>query len=327
MSKSLSLILREGLSGQFHDTLADYLYGESLFNGDLVCGAQLWEKIYNLETYYVPKEEIKTIHMASLQLRDILKDYRTFVDLAPGTRHAIGDKTLPFLKKSGFFKKYIAMDSSKAFLKESCQVIKKAHPEISILLREKNIFSSGLRLQDLGPVFGFLSGGTIGNLDPIRVFRILKMWKESIAKESSILITQDSTQDKDKLLKAYGGQVNSDFALNVFYRIQRDLSLPHFAPTAFRYLAEWNPKILAVEMFGIATKRQDIEIDDILYTIEKDFPIPIVRSYKLPPEIFLDKAHQAGFEPVKSFHTPDSGVYMHLLRKPRAVGGVISSAA
>lgn len=319
------MTLSETLQEVFQEkgvTLAKFLYDSSTHARDFVKGAMLWEKLSRAKSYYIPLEEVDLIQKIAPLIPSFVKDIDAFIDLGPGGVWAVKNKTLPFLKYFSSSLNYYPVDISEKFITTAAKTIFAFHKTIQIKPSLADIYNYTFCSEE-GQNLVFLSGATIGNLEvdfqngkQCELSLQLKNVQRNFSDGSYFLITQDTTHSKRKLNQSYANKECEALIMNVFYRIKRDLHLQDFDPTDFFYKAVWNPHIYAMEMFGIATKTQQIIIDNCPYTIPKDFPVPIARSYKLPSEMFLSKTTQAGFEHVQSFNNKGSGIYLHLLRKP-----------
>jgi uncharacterized SAM-dependent methyltransferase len=310
------------LSFEVGETLREFLYDTPQTITDRVNGASLWKRIYELPNYYIPREEVGLIAKISYKLADHMgKATRTLYDLGPGTRESVLAKTGALIKAFSLLERYVAIDVCDRFLEESQEAARSLGPSLWSRGVNGDIYDFTVdKIIGNNNVF-FLSGSTVSALGHNFINakddlgRVFEKWIDRIFYENYFLITQDATNDEGKLLKAYVNKESRDFALNVFYRIKRDLGLVDFDPEAFEYDARWNSEIYAMEMLGVATRTQTVVIDNQKYTISQGFEVPLARSYKLPPDMFLETARAAGFSHVESFNTEGSGVYLHLLQK------------
>ena len=135
-----------------------------------------------------------------------------------------------------------------------------------------------------------------------------------MAPDGRLIVGLDAYQDEDSLSRAYDTQAVSDFILNIFHRIHRDLALELFDPDAFTYKFEWVPSDYCVKHKAISTKNQLFKLDNTPIILDEGEEFHIMSSFKYPYEFFQSMAIQAGLVPLDYFIDNRQRMAIHVFK-------------
>ena len=174
--------------------------------------------IKNCSDYYLCKDEIEVINKNTDKLEKYLDNVTDILEIGPGSKHAVNNKTLPILQSAKNLKRYHALDYSKNYLKEACNVIQTKLPNLKIIPIKADLMNFGkLKLISEGPKAVLSFGCTLCNFSIANQTQIIKEFSTLLNKKDVLILTIDNNQNKESLLKAYDNQYFYDFVMASLY--------------------------------------------------------------------------------------------------------------
>jgi uncharacterized SAM-dependent methyltransferase len=318
-------------SGKETGHLNAYAFNEPnpYISNDPVRGGEHWTNMISRHlAYYLITKEAEVVEELAPLIGSYLPEGLASGDLGPGEEKAQRSKTLPlnqFLRNSVAF---AGVDVNSVFSKTAAELVEKETgiPAKAIvgdfLSEDLNIFP------EQRAVFS-LFGGLLCNFgrDVSKPAEdILKETFNSLAKNFKVgdylVITQDTNDIKESLLKAYSHPDMALYILSVLHKMKRDLPTENFDPDAFEFVPRWNEEEHLLSL-NIRLKEnrnpQSFKINGNAFTIGHGREFSIVNSYKFPPDFFVKAAEAAGFVSEKLFELDGNPIATHIFQyKPRA---------
>lgn len=295
--------------------LGAYLYSTPLTKDDNVRGEEYYRKvIYEEPDYYLYQDEMVLIKAVANQLSAHVPTQATVVEFGPGTQKAFVGKTLPFLKAIPQLHQYIAIDLCEKYLLDSAEIIKNELPQVEVQTQQKDFFNQIYLLEDYTSPVVFFKGSTISNLSQEQCINFLRTIPQFLTPDGLLIVGLDANQDENSLKSAYDTKAVSDFILNIFHRIHRDLPIKEFDPNAFTYKYEWIPNLHCVKHKAISTKKQHFKLDNTPIILEQKEEFHIMSSFKYPVEFFQSMAIQASLVPVDYFVDSYQRMAIHVFK-------------
>lgn len=209
-------------------------------------GSKLFEAITELDEYYPTRTEatIFATHLAAM--RAALGSGAILIDLGAGNC-AKAASLFPVLEP----RRYVAIDVSVEFLRESLARLQRENPALEIVGLGQD-FSSGLDLppvllEDARPLF-FYPGSSIGNFTRDEAFAFLRRI-HARAGGGSLLIGVDLVKSKAVLEAAYDDAlgVTAAFNLNALRHLNAAIG-SDFEPRQWRHVALYDAAASRIEM-------------------------------------------------------------------------------
>lgn len=270
-------------------------------------GSRLFEAITELPEYYPTRTEATIFieHMPAIG-QALGKDF-TLIDLGCGNCAKAGRLfhagTLPA--------RYVAVDISVDFLRESLQHLKRELPEIEMIGVGAD-FTHELQLPDDLPLerrMFFYPGSSIGNFSPTEAGRFLRQLTSRMDASGGLLIGIDLIKDDALLSAAYDDELGVTAAFNrnllrhVNARLNADFSIGDWKHVAFFNAAE-----ARVEMHLEARRAVDASWPDDTGHCRRHFAaeerIHTENSYKYSPDSFRRLLREAGFSDIRMWTDP-----------------------
>jgi dimethylhistidine N-methyltransferase len=240
-------------------------------------GSQLFEAITKLPEYYPTRVEHEILERYSAQLAQLVGSGSTLVEFGSGS----SAKT-PILLRALRSSRYVAVDISASFLRESLDRIASTFPDLEVVGVEADFSAKlDLELETSGPIVGFFPGSTIGNWEPEAAVDILRAMRGTLGDGGRLVLGVDRRKDVSTLVRAYNDRqgVTARFNLNLLDRINRELR--GTIPTArFEHIAQWNERHGRIEMHLRATQDMAFEIEGTTFWMKADQRIHTENSYK-----------------------------------------------
>ena len=197
--------------------------------------------IKHCKDYYLCKDETETIDKSLDQFSKYLSEITDIIEIGPGSVHAVKNKTLPILNCSKNLQRYHAIDHSKNYLEEACGFIEKELPDIDVLRIEADLTQVGeIKLNSIneGNAALLFLGSTLGNFKVFQQNNIIQQFYNLLNSNDKLIITIDTNQDEESLLKAYNNLYFYDFVMG---------SLKYYArinPEFKKYLTSFEAKVV-----------------------------------------------------------------------------------
>lgn len=266
-------------------------------------GSDLFEKITQLEEYYLTHTEIPLIKKASESLRLSMED-ADIVEFGSGdcTKISLLLEALPSHAINTIC--YIPFDVSKDAIEKSANNLLNTYPEISIKGIVADFMTQLNEIQTRSPTLYCFLGSTIGNLSMQQAKRFLSQISSIMNPDDTLLVGFDMVKDKTILERAYNDsqQVTEAFNKNILSvinsRIGTDFNLDDF-----NHLAFYNDKKHRIEMHLQAKKQILVHCQSHPEPIhiQKNERILTEHSYKFTDDHIQDLASHAGLDIHKVF--------------------------
>lgn len=291
---------------------------------DKANGSYYWSDfIRNSKHYYIFSEEVELIQNKAVSLASLLPYNPDIIDLGPGSRTAVRNKTFPVLEALKTFSSYYSVDISERFANNACEVVKqhfnpkKGNYFTHDFLREKMPFQSGLK-NPVMVLFGGLLANTplnIGLLKPANTLEgYFEQLRQNFDNTSYLVITQDTNDEIKKLTAAYTHPSLTSYILSLLYRMKNELPMKNFHPENFDFKPLWEPQKSLLSLNAVSLKQQRFQLGHKQFTVEKDEVFPLVNCFKFKMQDFIGYAESAGWAHVDSLIYKNSDIVMHVFK-------------
>lgn len=259
-------------------------------------GSRLFDAITELDEYYPTRTEagILSAHGASIAAAVLRHagERPALVDLGAGNGRKAA-RLFAALEP----RRYVAVDISVDFLRESLEGLQREHPDIDMVGVGLD-FSARLRLPEIlrdGPAVVFYPGSSIGNFAPEAACRLLREARET-ASDGALLIGVDRVKPAAVLEAAYDDAlgVTAAFDLNLLRRLNRLLGAD-FDVRRWRHVACYDAQASRIEMHLEAREDQTVRWAGGERTFLRGERIHTEDSYKWTVEGFDALLREAGF--------------------------------
>lgn len=212
-------------------------------------GSHLFDAITELDEYDLRRTEAEILDQQgdaiAAALRAALPPQPSLIDLGAGSC-AKGERLFALCDPG----RYVAVDISVDFLRQSLACLQRAHPQRELIGVGLD-FSSELVLPEALTAPGslvFYPGSSIGNFMPEAALRLLRQAR-TLSRDGALLIGVDLVKPVAELEAAYDDAlgVTAAFNLNLLRRLNRLLGAD-FEPRHWQHLACWNEAEQRVEM-------------------------------------------------------------------------------
>lgn len=259
-------------------------------------GSRLFDAITELPEYYPTRTEALVMQRHQAAIADVLGRGQTLVDLGAGNCAKAGRLFGP-LQPS----RYVAVDISVDFLRQSLQCLQREYPQMDMLGVGCD-FSQQLVLPaeaGTGPRVVFYPGSSIGNFTPGQAVTFLQQ-AHAQTQGGSLLIGVDLVKDSSWLEPAYDDAlgVTAAFNLNVLRHINRLLGAD-FELRQWRHVALFNHEASRIEMHLEARSPQRVSWDGGERRFEAGERIHTENSYKYTVPAFEALLTASGFNAVR----------------------------
>lgn len=270
-------------------------------------GSRLFETITELPEYYPTRTEAAIFSEHLPAIRHALGHDFTLIDLGCGSCAKAGK-----LFHAGVLPaRYVAVDISVDFLRDSLQNLKRELPTIDMIGLGLD-FTGEFRLPDDLPLqkrMFFYPGSSIGNFSPPEASRFLQQLAGQMDASGGLLIGVDLIKDKIVLEAAYDDAlgVTAAFNRNLLRHVNAQLGAD-FAIGDWKHVAFFNEAELRIEMHLEAQRELDVRWPDENRSSIRHFAagerIHTENSYKYSPEKFTALLTGAGFTDIRMWTDP-----------------------
>lgn len=251
-------------------------------------GSELFDKICNLEEYYLTRTEIKILNDNIKEITSFLGKDITLIEPGSGNSR----KTRLLFDNLPDIKVYVPVDISRSYLEMSAGNIQKAYPWLKLFPVCADF--THLHKLDLPYSFSkrriiFYPGSTIGNFTPGEASDFLKKLSSLIGHNGGLLIGVDLKKDKQLLQRAYNDSkgITAEFNLNILNRINKEYGAD-FNLKLFRHKAVYNESAGRIEMYLISLVEQGVNVCDSYFVFNRNERILTEYSHKYSIEEFED---------------------------------------
>lgn len=274
-------------------------------------GSVLFDRICDHPDYYPMRGETALLPDAAREAAGLVGPGATIVEYGSGASR----KTRTLLDALDRPARYVAIDISRDFLEASVRRLATDYPGIAMIPVCAD-FSKPIRLpfEDDGPVLGYFSGTSIGNLAPAQARAFLARARETL-RASRFLVGTDPTQDEDRLRRAYGacGGLMPALHLNMLTRLKRELGA-EIEEDAFRHEVRILREPFRVEAHLVAARASTWRLGERRFAFEAGESVRTDTSHKYAPDAFRALAAEAGWTPERVWLHPEGAFGLHLLR-------------
>lgn len=250
--------VKEGLSKNPKKLSSRYFYDEK--------GDALFQKIMELEEYYLPKKEMEIIHSQSENMAEYISQQSNqleIVELGAGdgrkTRHLLGH-FFPFFESLD----YTALDISKNVLKINEKHIRNHSPELNYKSVAGDYFETYNELQKSQKRrLVLFPGANIGNYPQKEAVDFFNFVRANLSSDEFFLVAFDLVKHPRKIIKAYDDSagVTKAFNLNLLERINRELG-GDFNVSKFDHYPFYNPQNGITSSHIISLEKQVVTLCD-----------------------------------------------------------------
>jgi dimethylhistidine N-methyltransferase len=270
-------------------------------------GSRLFEAITELPEYYPTRTEAAIFREHMPGIRQALGTDFTLIDLGCGSCEKAGR----LFHAGALPARYLAVDISVEFLRESLQHLQRELPAIDMTGIGLD-FTHELRLpDDLAPQrrMFFYPGSSIGNFSPPEASRFLRRLADLMDASGGLLIGVDLIKEKSLLDAAYDDAlgVTAAFNRNLLRHVNARLDAD-FAIGDWRHVAFFNAADSRIEMHLEARRDLDASWPDDAGRRVRHFAagerIHTENSYKYSPDGFRALLIEAGFTDIEMWTDP-----------------------
>lgn len=209
----------------------------------------------NNEDYYLFNDEVSLIGNNKDKLSKYLENVNDIIEVGPGSSYAVEHKTIPILTSALQLKNYHAIDYSKNYLVDICNIIKERMPSLKINTSESDIMQKyPITLNALinNKKAIMLLGSTLGNFNDFQQSYIVKQLSNLIDCNDIFILTVDMNQDPVSLIKAYSNTHTHQFIKEFLLYFSRINSSFTKYLNSFEIKINWDEFNKLVDIFLIA---------------------------------------------------------------------------
>ena len=277
-------------------------------------GSKLFDRICELEEYYLTRTEISVMQTHIGAMVDALGERCALVEYGSGSSR----KTRILLDHLVDPVAYVPVDIARSHLEASAAQLREEYPEIPIIPVCAD-YTSHVELPEVPAaadnIVVYFPGSTIGNMDHARATEFLERIAALTGRHGGLLVGVDLEKDRGVLEAAYNDRkgVSAAFNKNVLRRANCELGMD-FNLSQFKHRATYNEREHRIESHLVSLCKQDVEVDGIPVHFGVNETIHTENSYKYSLERFATLAGDAGFA-VEQVWTDDRDYFsVQLLR-------------
>lgn len=271
-------------------------------------GSELFEEITELVEYYPTRTETRLLTELAPELADESDAVHSLIELGSGSSR----KTRVLLDALGSLRRYVPVDISDEFLRETAGRLAREFPDLSVQPVAAD-FTEAFELPAMpggntasfnaAGNLGFFPGSTLGNFTPNSAIELLGHLGHVLGPHSRLLVGIDTTQDPALLIPAYddASGVTAEFNLNLLDRINRELG-GDFDRGEFRHLVRYDPALSRIEMHLASQRAQVVRVSGCEFEFAAGETIHTENCYKYSPTHFMQMAKAGGWRWERSWH-------------------------
>jgi dimethylhistidine N-methyltransferase len=256
-------------------------------------GSKLFEAITELPEYYPTRTEATIFRRHGRAMAQAIGTQSTILDLGAGNCEK-AEALFPLLRPA----RYVAIDISVDFLRESLARVQRANPALEVIGLGLD-FSGDLALPTevprQKPLF-FYPGSSIGNFTPGHAARFLASVREQSA-GGGLLIGVDLVKPVERLEAAYDDAlgVTAAFNRNLLRHLNRLIG-SDFNPAQWKHIALFNAQASRIEMHLEASEDLCVRWPGQQRSFVRGERIYTESSYKYTLPAFSALLNEAGFQ-------------------------------
>ena len=277
-------------------------------------GCELFRRITELPEYYLTRTERALLADIAPRIAETVRGLAVLVEYG-----ASDEAKAELLLRTAVFSAYVPIDVAAPQLDEMRARLRRRRPELLVYPLPADFMDVAALPGTVPhlPRFGFFPGSTIGNLDPPEACRFLHRSRQTLGRESWLLVGVDLRKDPAILLPAYNDAqgVTAAFNRNLLVRLNREAAAD-FDLEAFAHEAVWNGEASRIEMHLVSLREQRVHVAGHAVHFRRGETIHTENSYKYELERFAMLAEEAGWHTSEAWTDPARLYSMHLL-EPR----------
>jgi dimethylhistidine N-methyltransferase len=261
-----------GLRGRVKELPSKYFYD--------VAGSELFERITELEEYYLTRTELSIMERHTPEMADLLGPRCLLIEYGSGS----STKTRLLLDHLREPIGYVPIDLSAEHLRRSAEALAAQYPEFEVLPLCAD-FTQPLQLsmprRQAARRVVYFPGSTIGNLRPDETVALLRQTARLCGPGGGLLLGADLQKDPSVLDAAYNDErgVTAAFNLNLLQRINRELEAD-FVLGQFVHHAFFNAVEARIEMHLVSRRDQWVHVGSEAFFLAEGESIRTEYSYK-----------------------------------------------
>lgn len=259
-------------------------------------GAMLFERICDLDSYYLSRAELEIMHRFAPQIAQLLGPELMLVEFGSGNCQ----KSRLLLDALNQPVAYVPIDVAEAQLGKAAEALAARRPMIEIL----PVCADFLRLADLptpsrAPARKalYFPGSTIGNFPPQEMQALIRRIVELCGFGGAAVIGIDLKKDTETIEEAYNdlAGITEQFNLNLLRRINCELDAD-FQLDQFKHRASYNNRLGRVEMYLVSQSAQSVTVRGNRFYFAAGERICTEYSYKYRVRQFADLVASEGLK-------------------------------
>jgi dimethylhistidine N-methyltransferase len=259
-------------------------------------GSHLFERICELEEYYIPRVEASIMRAQIGEMAELLGPRVLLMEYGSGNC----EKVRFLLDHLYDPAAYVPIDISREQLLHVTKQLASEYPGLEVCpvcadyLGDFDLPKSRRAAER---VCVYFPGSTIGNFDPMPAKQFLEHVAGVCGKAGSLLVGVDLKKDPVVLHSAYNDRegITAAFNLHLLRRINRELDCD-FDLESFRHYAFYNPRKGRVEMHLISQSDQAVHLNGETISFTRGESIWTESSYKYDLNEFEQMANMARFK-------------------------------
>lgn len=262
-------------------------------------GSKLFEKICDLEEYYLTRKETEILNRYAPQIIASLPHNTHLVELGSGsstkTRIILEAALAKFTTT-----RYSPIDISEELLRETTMQLNQQYPELIIeaVADRYEVGLERLLRNDESPDCVMWLGSSIGNLTREEACEFLRNVCQAFGPEDSLLLGIDLRKRVDIIEPAYNDSkgITAEFNLNLLHRINQDLG-GEFDVETFSHHAFFDESEGRIEMYLMSQIDQEVWVDSVnkSFHFARDERILTEYSYRYSHAEIETLAKHSGF--------------------------------
>jgi dimethylhistidine N-methyltransferase len=271
-------------------------------------GSELFERICELEEYYLTRTEISILREHAGSMARALGPGTLLIEYGCGS----AKKTRLLLERLERPAGYVPVDIAGEMLQSACSDLRTLFPSLPIA----PVCADYTRPFALPPLGGrravFFPGSTVGNFRPEETRLFLRGVRATVGDGGALLLGVDLKKDPKVLEAAYDDRrgVTAAFNLNLLARINRELA-GDFELPRWRHRALWNAAESRVEMHLVSAE------DQVVHVAGREF------RFRAGESIHTECCHKYDVEELRSFARAESFDLREAWTDPRRWFGVL----
>lgn len=268
-------------------------------------GSQLFQKITQLEEYYLTRTELAILEENAGKIKSHLQSNEIdLIELGVGDGH----KTSVIIKSllsAGIRVNYYPIDiSSEAINQLKATMQESNNFQVTAII---SMFFEGMDYvleHSTNQKLVLFLGSNIGNTDVDKGESFLKDLSHHMDKGDLLLSGFDLIKDKEIMSRAYNDSfgITTEFNMNLLNRMNRELGAD-FDLDNFSHLGEYNSEKEAMESFLVSNIKQEVLLKELELTVswEKSEKMQVEYSYKYSEEDIRKLAKSSGFSVCENY--------------------------